>query len=67
MTNCQGVFGGEVGGDGVFDVDHVHAVGAVADDAEAAGAGAGEDAGDEVRIADAPDEVGAEGDGAEGG
>ena len=32
--------GEEVGVDGVFDVDHVHAVGAVADDAELAGTGA---------------------------
>lgn len=67
MTLFQGGFGEEVGVDGVFDVDHVDAVLAGADDAEAAGARAFEDAGDEVGIAGAPDEVGAEGDGAEGG
>ena len=48
-------------------MDHVHTVSAVADDAEAAGARAFEDARDEVRIADAPDEVRAQRDGAERG
>lgn len=63
----QGGFGEEVGVGGVLDVDHVDAVVAVSDDAEATGAGAGEDTRDEMRIADAPDEVGTEGDGAQGG
>ena len=65
MTLFQGGFGEEVGVDGVFDVDHVHAVGPLPYDAEAAGAGALEDARHEVRIADAPDQMRAKGYGAE--
>jgi hypothetical protein len=67
MTNGEGVFGEEVGVDGVFDVDHVDAVLAITDDAQTAGAGTGKHAGNEVRVADAPDEVRAERDGAQGG
>ena len=58
----QGGFGEEVGVDGVLDVDHVDLVGARADDAEATGAGAGEDARNQVRIADTPDQVWTKGD-----
>jgi hypothetical protein len=65
VTKTQGGLGEEVGVDGIFDVDEVHAVLAGADDAEAAGAGAGQHAGDEMRVADAPDQVRAEGDGGE--
>ena len=67
MTLAESGFGEEVGVDGVFDVHHVDAVAAVADDAQPAGAGAGEHAGDEVRIADAPDQVRAQRDGAQRG
>ena len=63
----KGLFGGEVGVDGVGNVDHVDAVGAIADDAETTGPGAGENARDEMRITDAPDQVWTEGDGAEAG
>lgn len=62
----EGSFGEEVGVDGVVDVDHVDLVGAGADDAEAARMGAGEDAGDKMRVAGAPDQVRTEGDGAKG-
>jgi hypothetical protein len=40
--------------DGIFHVYHVNAVRAIADDAESASAGSGEDAGNEMRISDAP-------------
>ena len=62
MSVGEGLFGGEVGVDGVGNVDHVDAVGAGADDAETAGPGAGEHARDEMRITDAPDQVWTEGD-----
>ena len=65
MTKGQGALGEEVGVDGVVDVDHVDAVAAGADDAKAAGAGTGEHPGDEMRVTHAPDEMGAERDGAE--
>jgi len=54
----KGLLGENMGVDGVGDVDHVDRVLAITDDAQAPGAGAGEHAGDEVRVADAPDEVG---------
>jgi hypothetical protein len=59
--------GEEVGVRGVLDVDHVHFILAVAHDAQAAGAGAGEDARNEVRVTDPPDQMRSEGDGAKGG
>lgn len=61
----EGDLGEEVGVDDVVDVGEVDAVLAVADDAELAGAGSLEDAGDEVGVVVAPDEVGAQGDGFE--
>ena len=65
MTLSDGLLGEEVGVDGIFDVHHVDAVPAVADDAQPAGAGAGEHPRHQVRIADAPDEVRAQRQGAE--
>ncbi len=50
---------------GVGDVDHVDAVAPFADDSEAAGAGAREDARDEVRVAHSPNKMRAKRDGAE--
>lgn len=61
----EGVESEQVGGGGVADVGEVNAVGAVADDAQAMGAG--EDARDEVGVAGAPDEVGTQGGDAEAG
>jgi hypothetical protein len=63
----ESTLGEEVGVGGVLDVDHVHFVLAVAHDAQAAGAGAGEHAGNEVRVTDTPDKMRSEGDGAKGG
>lgn len=67
MTLGQGTFGEEVGVDGVFNVDHVHPVSAGADDAQPPGLGAREDAGHQVRIADAPDQMRPERKGAQRG
>ena len=61
----EGVEGEQVGGGGVADVGEVDVIRAVADDAQAVGAG--EDARDEVRIASAPDEVRTQGGDAEAG
>jgi len=62
------VFGGEeVGVGGVVDVGGIDEIFSAADHGEAADAGAGEDAWDEVRIAGAPDEMRAEGNGGEVG
>ena len=57
MTLGEGVFGEEVGVDDVFDVNHVDLVLSVADDAQAAGARAGEHSGHQMGITDAPNEM----------
>jgi hypothetical protein len=63
VTLGEGVFGEEVGVDGVFDVDHVDLVLSVADDAQAAGARAGEHSGHQMGITDAPNEMRPQSDG----
>jgi hypothetical protein len=60
----ESTLGEEVGVGDVLDVDHVHFILAVAHDAQAAGAGAGEHAGNEVRVTDTPDKMRSKGDGA---
>jgi hypothetical protein len=57
VTLGEGVFGEEVGVDGVFDVDHVDLVLAGADDAESAGARTSEHSGHQMGITDAPNEM----------
>ena len=65
MTLGEGVFGEEVGVDGVFDVDHVDLILCVADDAEPPRARPGEHAGHQMRIAHPPNEMRPQGDSAQ--